>query len=117
MRTPEKNAPRLVPHELVKGLRLSKELPNTQIEKRAECERAYEPRRTDSYTTIQIVHGEDFVCLGYLICRRFHPEYSSSFTEYYIYTTIFSEAARLAGLDEETLKTAFELPEPKKIES
>jgi hypothetical protein len=105
----EKNIPRLIPHELIQGLRLSKPLPNTN----------FDSEKTDEagYTEIQIVHGEEFACLGYLVCKRFHPQYKSGYTAYHIYTTVFSEAARLASLDEKTLKQAYKLPEPQDHDS
>lgn len=95
----------LVPSELIPALRLSKPLPLPK----------------DESSHIYIVHGEEYACIGYLVCRFWRGEnnYHGFVTgmekpnrEYFIFTPDLAEASRLASLDEASLKNACQMPGP-----
>ena len=94
-----KHISRLVPNEVVSGLRLSRHLPGTMTVQDQE------------HAHVQIVHDENFNCLGYLVCRDF-GDTSEEDGLYHIYTTDIAEAARLAGLSYAELKNSFQMPDP-----
>lgn len=93
---------RLVPFELIPGLRLSKPLPGVG---------------DSGGTRVQVVHGEENTCLGFLVTRSWGLRGIigiDDHREYFIFTSDFHEASYLASLDEESLKSAYQLPVPKK---
>jgi len=104
---PTKAPARLIPSEIIPALRLSKPLPL--------------PEGASSGTCIQVVHGDEFVCTGYLVRRYWRGEnnYSGFITgmerpnrEYFVFTKDMVHATRLASMDENTLKNAYQMPEP-----
>ena len=99
--TTKQKPPRLVPYELIPALRLSQPLPVTG---------------SPGGARVQIVHGEGYSCLGYLVTRWWGMSGVigiDDYREFSIFTCDLNEATRLASLDEQSLKSAYQMPTPK----